>query len=79
MNNERRICLYMNDGVLIGTTKSILEAYYMLQDCKAQDKMIGCSKYMDYYFELEEETETEIYTYPVKIYKRKNKYFMKGI
>ena len=77
MKPNQTIVLYMNDGVPCGECKSIREAYDLLQDCKRQDKECGMQG-TEYYFELEEETATAILTQEVKIYRRKNKYFMKG-
>lgn len=78
MKTNERIVLYMNDGVPCGTSHSIREAYYMLQDCKRQDKEYHC-KGVTYYFELEREEENAIYYQEVKIYKRNSVYYMKGI
>ena len=66
----------MNDGVPCGETNSIRDAYHLLKDCKRLDKECGC-KGVEYYFELEEETDDTIYYQEVKIYKRGNKIFMK--
>ena len=77
MKANQKIILYMNDGVPCGESKSIVEAYKLLQECKAQDKEYGC-KGIEYYFELETETEKYVETQEVKIYRRGNKVFMKA-
>lgn len=66
----------MNDGVPCGEVKSIKGAYDLLQDCKRQDKEYG--SFPEYYFELEEDSEDTTYYQEVKIYKRKNKYFLRS-
>lgn len=81
MEANETIVLYMNDGVPCGEftgEKAIIEAYNCLQECKRQDKEYGC-KGVEYYFELERETETTVECQEVKIYKRKNRYFCKFV
>lgn len=78
MKPNESIVLYMNDGVPCGEVKSIREAYYLLQECKAQDKRCHC-KGITYYFEYQREEVDALYTSEVKITKRNNVYYMKGI
>ena len=76
MKQNQKIVLYMNDDVSCGEFTSIVEAYKALQECKRQDKeehlQVDC-----YYFVLEEETDEALYYTDVKIYRRKNKLFMR--
>ena len=86
MKSNQTIVLYMNDGVECGRTKNVVEAYKLLQECKRSDKDYWndyeCKGKMpknDYYFELEEETEDTVYCMSIKIYRRGNKVYMKGV
>lgn len=78
MKANQTIVLYMNDGVECGRTQSILDAYKLLQTLKVQDKEYNY-KGVNYYFELEEETEDAVYYTEVAIYKRGNKVYLKAI
>lgn len=79
MEKNESIVLYMNDGVPCGEftgDRAIVDAYNCLQECKRQDKEMGC-KGIEYYFGFMRETGDALEYQEVKIYKRGNKVFMK--
>lgn len=74
MEAKKTIVLYMNDDVACGRYNNARDAYHAMQDCKESDKREHI-KGNKYYFEMEYETDTNVWSVPLKITKRANKIY----